>query len=103
MRIEIDLSDEFGAHLANGVLAAEYRRTRIEPYVDLYQEIILDFTKVRNANSSFVNALIAGIVEQHGKKVLEKLTFKGCNPVVRVLVEGAINLGLQKSAGRIDA
>ena len=57
---------------------------------------MLDFTGVRSANSSFVNALVSGFMEQHGPKVLDKLVFKGCNPVLRVLVESAISLGLEK-------
>ena len=76
---------------------------RIEPYVDLCEEIVLDFTGVRTANSSFVNALVSGLVEQHGERVLKLVVFKGCNPVLRVLVEAAIDLGLQKIDGRVDA
>ena len=76
---------------------------RIEPYVDLCEEIVLDFTGVRTANSSFVNALVAGLVEQHGERVLQLVIFKGCNPVLRVLVDAAIDLGLQKIDGRVDA
>jgi anti-anti-sigma regulatory factor len=77
--------------------------SRIEPYVGICDEVVIDFSGVRHANSSFVNALVAGIVEQHGRDVLKILVFKGCNPVVRVLVDGAIALGLQKIEGRIDA
>lgn len=29
--------------------------------------------------------------------------FKSCNPLVRVLVESAIDMGVQKINGRIDA
>ena len=76
---------------------------RIEPYVDLCEEIVLDFAGVRTANSSIVNALVAGLVEQHGERMLKLLVFKGCNPVLRVLVEAAIDLGLQKIDGRVDA
>jgi anti-anti-sigma regulatory factor len=103
MKQELSLSEEFGTHLADGAAAAVFRMARIEPYVGLCSEVVLDFSGVRHANSSFVNALIAGLVEQHGRDVLKILVFKGCNPVVRVLVEGAISLGLQKIEGRIDA
>ena len=64
---------------------------------------MLDFTGVRTANSSFVNALITALLEHHGEAILQMLTFKGCNPVLQVLVEGAIDLGLQKMDERIDA
>jgi hypothetical protein len=43
-----------------------------------------------------VNALLSGFIEQHGPQVLDRLVFQGCNPVVRVLVESAISLGLEK-------
>jgi ABC-type nitrate/sulfonate/bicarbonate transport system substrate-binding protein len=103
MKLELHLLEDFGSHLADGAAAAEYRMGRIEPYVQICDRVLIDFTGVRNANSSFMNALIAGLVEQHGKGVLNILTFKGCNPVVRVLVAGAIDLGLQKIQGKIDA
>jgi hypothetical protein len=103
MKLVLSLAEEIGPHLADGAKAAGFRSRRVEPYVDLCEEIVLDFTGVRNANSSFVNALVAGIVEQHGARVLDRLVFKGCNPIIRVLVETAIDLGLQKIEGRIDA
>jgi hypothetical protein len=103
MKHELSLSDDFGTHLADGFTAASYRMSRIEPYVGICDEVVIDFSGVRHANSSFVNALVAGLVEQHGRDVLKILVFKGCNPVVRVLVDGAIALGLQKIDGRIDA
>lgn len=103
MKQELTIVDDFGPHLADGTAAASYRMSRIEPYIGLCSEIVLDFSGVRNANSSFINALVAGIVEQHGRDVLAKLTFKGCSPVIKVLVQAAIDLGLRKIDGRIDA
>ena len=103
MKMELQMIDEFGAHLADGEAAAKFRATRIEPYVSLCEELTLDFTAVRNANSSFMNALISGLVEQHGEAVLQKVIFKGCNPLIRVFVEGAIDLGIQKILARVDA
>lgn len=98
MKLEINLAEEFGTGLADGALAAEFRMGRLDPYADICQEISLNFTGVRNANSSFVNALVSGFIEQHGPKGLSLLVFRGCNPVVRVLVEAAITLGLEKHA-----
>ena len=96
MKMELKLAQEFGTRLADGGVAAEFRMGRLDPYADICQEIILDFTGVRSANSSFVNALVAGFIEQHGPKMLDKLVFQGCNAVVRVLVESAISLGIEK-------
>ncbi|MBE2284067.1 MAG: STAS-like domain-containing protein [Prosthecobacter sp.] len=96
MKLDLNLADEFGTGLADGALAAEFRQGRMAPYAGICPEIVLNFTGVRNANSSFINALVAGFVEQHGPQVLDRLVFRGCNPVVRVLVESAISLGLEK-------
>ena len=103
MKQELSLAGEFGPHLADGATAAAFRLTRIEPYVGMCDEIVLDFGGVRHANSSFINALVAGVVGRHGRDVLKILVFQGCNPVVKVLVEGAIALGLQKTEGRTGA
>ena len=101
--MELSISEHFGICLADGAKAAELRMRRIEPYVGIYPQIILDFTGVRNANSSFVNSLIAGLIEQHGVAILKQIIFKGCNPSIKVLVHAAVELGLQKTAGRVNA
>lgn len=100
MKYHLSLAEDFGPRLADGAEASAYRHTRIDPYVGLCEEMVFDFTGVRTANSSFVNALLAALLEHHGESVLAKIIFKGCNPVLRVLVEGAIDLGLQKAERR---
>lgn len=103
MKIELQLAEEFGPGLADGALALELRRGRMDPYANMCEEMVLDFTGVRVANSSFINALVAGAIEEHGPELLDRLVFKGCNPVLRVLVESAISLGLEKIGGRTPA
>ena len=101
--LEINLAADFGPHLADGEEAAKFRMLRIDPFIAISERIVMDFSGVRNANSSFVNALVAGLIEQHGVGVLKYITFKGCNPVLRVLVEAAISLGAYKVAGKVGA
>jgi hypothetical protein len=103
MKLELSLAETFGASLADGAKAVEFRMGRIDPYVDICTEIILDFTGIRNANSSFMNALIAGLIEQHGHRVLKLLVIKGHNPAIRVLVETAVALGLHKTGDCVTA
>jgi hypothetical protein len=98
MNLEINLSDEFGPRLADGAEALAFRSRRIDPYVGLCGQIILDFSGIRNANSSFINALVSGAIEQHGPGVLEVFVFKGCNPVIRVLVASAISMGVEAAS-----
>ena len=86
----------FGASPSDGSEAYAYRAANIDPYVGVCEELELDFTGIRIANSGFVNALIAGLFEQHGPTLLQKLVFRGCLPTVQVLVQSAIDLGLIK-------
>ena len=103
MNRELALAEAFGAHLADGPRAAHYRSETIEPLLSTAGDVVLDFSGVRNANSSFMNALLSGLIEKHGEGVLEQLLFKGCNPTVKVLVESAIDLGIQKFARKATA
>lgn len=97
MNTTLKLADAFGPRLADGSFAAQYRTQVADPALRTGDNLVLDFTGIRIANSSFVNALVAGLIEQHGESVLEKMTFQGCTPVIRVLIESAIALGLEKS------
>ena len=103
MNLELHIGTDLGSHLADGFAAAEYRRGRIDPYVDICKEIVLDFSDVRTANSSFINGLIVGLIEQHGAKILQRVVFKGCNPVIQALVQAGVDLGLSKIDGRVGA
>lgn len=96
MTTELRLAEELGAHLADGPKAAAFRSEKIEPLLSQPGDIVLDFSEVRNANSSFTNALLSGLIEKHGEGVLEQLLFKGCSPTIKVLIESAIDLGVQK-------
>lgn len=97
------LAEDCGAILADGSMALVYRNRQINPYLDLCEKVILDFSGVRSANSSFMNALISGLLEHHGESVLGKLVFKSCKPAIAVLVEAAIELGISKSDGKVTA
>jgi hypothetical protein len=99
---EIHLRDELGPRLSDGSQAYRYRVSKIDPYVALCEQVVMDFTGVRSANSSFVNALISGLFEQHGAEALGKLVFRGCLPTIRVLVQAAIDLGIAKHAEKVS-
>lgn len=101
MNHEIILRDTFGASLSNGEDALRFRVSEIDPYLTICEELVIDFTRVRIANSSFINALIGGLFEQHGEDALQKLSFKGCLPTIQVLIESAIDLGLSKHSPQV--
>jgi STAS-like domain of unknown function (DUF4325) len=100
MNRELSLAGEFGTFLAEGARAAEFRLREVEPYLHAYEAITLDFAGVRNVNSSFANALLVPLIEIHGMDALGRLHFRNCNPIVRVILEGAINLGVARARER---
>ncbi len=95
---EVCLRDEFGPRMSDGAAAYAFRVSNLDPYIGLAQveRVILDFTGIRSANSSFANALVSGLFEQHGAETLEKLIFRGCLPSIQVLVQAAVDLGIEK-------
>ncbi len=101
MTHEIHLRDEFGLRLSDGSEAYRFRVSKIDPYLAICDQVVLDFTGVRSANSSFVNALVSGLFEQHGAQILGKLVFRGCLPTIQVLVQSAVDLGIIKHAERV--
>lgn len=96
MNHELHLTPEFGSFLAEGARAAEFRLREIEPFFHTYETITLNFAGVRNMNSSFANALLVPLFEVHGRETLKKFRFQNCNPIVRLMIESALNLGLTK-------
>lgn len=103
MTHEIHLREEFGPRLSDGSEAYRFRVSKIDSYLNMpnCDRVVLDFTGIRSANSSFVNALVSGLFEQHGVKALGKLVFRGCLPTIQVLVQSAVDLGITKNAERV--
>lgn len=93
--ILIEVSKKFGAFCSNGDAAADYRRAHIDPHVEAVDEVVFDFSGVRNMNSSFVNALIANLVT-YSRLPVAKLRFRNCRPNVRLLIESAVELGVSR-------
>jgi len=96
MKHDIDIFEVFGARLSDGADAYQFRLSSLDRYFSMCDTVVLDFRKVRVANSSFVNALIAHYFEQDAPSAFEKFQFKGCRGMVKLLVEGAIDLGVSK-------
>ena len=95
MKLHVQISDGFGPFCADGEKAAAFRHVRIDPFVQSHDQIILDFSGVRSVNTSFANALVANLISQY-PEVLPRLSFLNCNARVRVGVEAAISLGMER-------
>jgi hypothetical protein len=101
MKHELRLAADFGPRLSDGAEAYKYRVSKIDSYLSLCEQVVLDFTGVRSANSSFINALVSGLFEQHGEEALRKLVFKGCLPTIQILIQSAVDLGITKHSERV--
>jgi hypothetical protein len=93
MKIVVDVRQHFGDFCATAERAAEYRALHIDPHLDEADEILFDFTGVRNMNSSFCNSLI-GPLATHSAGVIKKLAFCNLRPGLDVLIKSAIETGL---------
>lgn len=100
MKHGIKLVEHFGTRLSNGEDAYKFRVDSIDRYISMCDHVTLNFTGIRSANSSFVNALVSGLFEKHGEELIGKLSFSGCLPNVKILLEAAISLGLNKHAAQ---
>lgn len=98
MKIHIPVLKEFGSFCADGEVATSFRQHNVDPYLPDVDEIIFDFTGVRNMNSSFCNALIANIVRRDPATMLRKLRFLRCRANVRAVIELALDLGSETLA-----
>jgi hypothetical protein len=104
MKHEICLRDEFGVRLCDGTEALRFRDARLNLILRLgfQNAVVLDFSGIRSANSSFMNALLCGVVEEFGPSVLRRVSFRGCLPAVKVLVQSAIDIGAQRYSGHLS-
>jgi hypothetical protein len=96
MKLTINVHDEFGAFCGNGEAAARFRHERIDAYAGIAESIVLDFGGVRNANSSFCNALVANLISQNTAEIVGRIRFLNCNPNLQVMLRAAVDLGLSR-------
>jgi hypothetical protein len=98
MKREFIIADVFGPFCADGSRAAAFRMGEVEPYIHTFEEIVFDFSGVRNINDSFANALISPVVELLAASFRSKIRFKGCTENVRIALTSAVQLGVDRSA-----
>ena len=102
MSTEIKIADELGSHLADVNKAVAFRQTRLEPSLSAGGTLVLDFAGVRHSNDSFINGLLTALFEEHGEPLLDRVSFRGCTPLLQGFVEGAIALGVTKFEERTN-
>ena len=62
------------------------RTEHVMPTLKAGNHIVLDFSGVAVATQSFVHAMISEALRLHGKRALELIQFKSCNPTVKSVI-----------------
>lgn len=79
--------------------AAMLRRGQLLPLLASGEALQLDFGGVNLTTQSFIHALISEALRVHGEEVLGRLSFKGCVPAVRDIIETVVQYVLESRDG----
>lgn len=82
----IKLFDIVGSFAENKDFARDIRINQIIPALNKQEGVTLDFDKVNAATQSFVHALISDLIRSYGADVLDRISFKNCNEVVKKII-----------------
>jgi hypothetical protein len=93
--MRISIADHAGAFAEDKDAAAQIRTRSIEPALHVSKQVTLDFTGVRLTTQSFIHALISSPLRTFGESTLKLLEFKGCNKLVRGIVETVVQYSLE--------
>lgn len=80
-------------------VAAKLRREVILPTLAGGYSLELDFRGVTLTTQSFIHALISQALRVHGEGALGRISFKGCVPAVRDIVETVVQYVLEAREG----
>jgi hypothetical protein len=84
--MRVTIREHAGSFAEDKDIARRLRQEVVEGSLAKGEAVILDFSGVELATQSFIHALICDVIRKNGAKVLDKLTFKGCNGTVKSLV-----------------
>jgi STAS-like domain of unknown function (DUF4325) len=93
--IRIQLLTLVGTFAEDKDAAAKLRREEVLPLLAKREVVELDFTGITLTTQSFIHALISEALRQNGEEVLDRLTFKGCQPAVRDIIETVVQYVLE--------
>jgi hypothetical protein len=81
----------------NKDVARDIRQQQILPSLARDRAVALDFDGVEYTTQSFVHALIALPLQQHGKSALDRIEFRNCNSNVRSVILAVVSYTLRSA------
>ncbi len=100
MERQFSMKQFFGRFGGDPESAIRFRREFIEPLLIETEPIVLDFAGMAGINSSFANALIANLVQQHSESILQKLRYENCSASMLALLHLAAQIGSDRHSVR---
>lgn len=95
----ISIRDSVGDFAEDKDAAARLRKRDLLPTLAAGNSIELDFRGVTLTTQSFIHALISEALRLHGEPALERISFKGCEPAVRDIIETVVQYVLESRDG----
>lgn len=85
--IAIKMSDYIKGYGENKDVAKELRQKVILPALEKSECIVIDFKNITGVTQSFIHALLAEPIRKYPEIVFDKVSFKACNDMVKVIIE----------------
>lgn len=76
-----------GSFAENKDKARDIRILEITPILEQGESIVLDFEHIDSITQSFTHALLSELIRNYGIDVLDRISFKNCNPTVSKVIE----------------
>lgn len=91
----IQMAEQFGPFLADGLRANQFRSLHVDSVWERYDRIVFDFQGVFNLTDSFAFACFGNLAEAHAADFRTKVKFRNCTETVRSFVGAAVAEGLR--------
>lgn len=85
--ILIKMKEHINGYGENKDIAKDIRQNIILPTLGRSEDITIDFEDITGVTQSFIHALLAEPIRKYPDGIFDKVTFKNCNDMVRVIVE----------------
>ncbi len=85
--ITIKMIERINGYGENKDIAKDIRQTIILPALEKSKDITIDFAGITGVTQSFIHALIADPIRRYPDEIFDRITFKNCNDMVRVIIE----------------
>jgi len=85
--ITIKMKEHVNGYGENKDIAKDIRQSIILPTLKNSQAITIDFEDIAGVTQSFIHALLADPIRKYPNEIFDKITFKNCNDMVRVIIE----------------